>query len=168
MDYLIKKLGKGSRRREYEDIAVFNYQKKVGLLGTITKENIKSIVPLPCGVEFREWLATNTLAFYNHLKLVHDSINDHCNHLSCDALINNTTSLLPNLSSSNSNNNKKINKMTDYIDLALLEIQNHVTDESFLPTRYDSCFPKHFCITDLFRGAAAPARPAPPHPHPRN
>ena len=44
-------------------------------------------------------------------------------------------------------NNKKVMKTTEYIDSALLEIQNYVTDETFLPTRYDVTFPKHFFRT---------------------
>ena len=143
MDYFIRKLSKGNRRREYEDIAVLNYNKKAKLLGSITKEEIQSTVPLPVGVEYHEWLATNTLAFFNHIKLMYESLGDHCNPMACDAVLNYATSFAPSLS----NISKKSMKMTEYIDSALLEIQNYVTDETFLPTRYDVPFPKHFFRT---------------------
>ena len=60
--------------------------------------------------------------------------------------------LLPSVNNNNNNNNSnnhstKITKMTEYVDSALTEIRNHVTDETCFPTLCEAGFPKNYFRT---------------------
>ncbi|XP_065070901.1 MOB kinase activator 2-like isoform X2 [Rhopilema esculentum] len=113
------------------------------LLDKISKAELRETVPVPAGVDINEWLATNTLSFYNHINQIYSTITDYCTAVTCN-----------NLSSGNTSftwvdeKGKKIRMSAhQYLELVIISVEKLVTDEGTFPTKYDQEFPIHFQTT---------------------
>lgn len=53
---------------------------------TLGQGNIKEAVRLPPGEDLNEWLAVNTVDFYNAISVLYGSLEDYCNPKTCPAM----------------------------------------------------------------------------------
>lgn len=117
------------------------------LVGKISKDDLKETVQLPTGVDPNEWLATNTLSFFNHISMMRDSLQDFCTTQTCSNISNGTPMIWHD-------KGKKIRlSAPEYIDLVVTQVQRYITDEGVFPTDYDMTFPQNFqsVIKKVFR-----------------
>lgn len=117
------------------------------LISKITKDELKETVQLPTGIDPNEWLATNTLSFFNHISMIHDSLHDFCTTNTCSNISNGAPMTWHD-------KGKKVRlSAPEYIELVIIQIQKYITDESVFPTKYDMTFPNNFqqVIKKVFR-----------------
>ena len=53
---------------------------------TLGQGNIKEAVRLPPGEDLNEWLAVNTVDFYNAISVLYGSLEDYCTPKTCPAM----------------------------------------------------------------------------------
>ncbi|XP_066921666.1 MOB kinase activator 2-like [Clytia hemisphaerica] len=127
----------GNTPRRVDDIQK-PYVNDKTLLSKISKDELKETVQLPTGVDPNEWLATNTLSFFNHISLMQESLHEFCTSQTCS----NMSSGAPNIWH---DKGKKVRlSAPEYIDLVITHVQKYVTDETVFPTKYDMTFPTNF------------------------
>ncbi|XP_031622696.1 MOB kinase activator-like 2 isoform X1 [Contarinia nasturtii] len=107
----------------------------------LTDANLNTIVELPAGLDYNEWLASHTLALFEHVNLVYGTISEFC-----------TTSGCPDMTGPGNRmylwfdeKGKKTRVAApQYIDYVMTFTQKTVSDESIFPTKYANEFPSSF------------------------
>lgn len=120
------------------------------LLSKITKDELQETVPVPTGVDINEWLATNTLSFYNHISLIYDSLHEVCTSHTCVTV---STGAPMNFTWVDDRGKKVRLSAPQYIELVIIQIEKYITDESVFPTKYDMTFPTNLqtIVKKIFR-----------------
>ncbi|XP_051580908.1 MOB kinase activator 2-like [Myxocyprinus asiaticus] len=107
----------------------------------ITDVDLLTLSALPHGLDQQEWIATNTVAFFQHATLLISALSDFCSTNACP------TAKSPGniLYEWTDEQGKKLKcSATLYIDYAMSYIQELLTDERVFPTRAGSSFPPGF------------------------
>jgi len=113
------------------------------LLDKVSKEELRETVPVPAGVDTNEWLATNTLSFYNHINQIYSTITASCTSMTCNSASSSTTTF-----TWIDDKGKKIRMSAQqYVEIVIVSVEKLVTDETMFPTKYDQEFPPHFQST---------------------
>ncbi|XP_055314676.1 MOB kinase activator-like 2 isoform X2 [Sitodiplosis mosellana] len=107
----------------------------------LTDANLNTIIELPAGLDYNEWLASHTLALFEHVNLVYGTISEFC-----------TTSGCPDMTGPGNRmylwfdeKGKKTRVAApQYIDYVMTFTQKTVSDESIFPTKYANEFPSSF------------------------
>lgn len=108
---------------------------------------IKELVPLPPSIDLNEWIATNTLAFFNQVDLLYGTVSEKCTVTSC-----------PTMSAPGAaiylwhdDKGKKITKTNvsapQYIDYVMTCCHKYIHDDAVFPTKYGMTFPPTFMTT---------------------
>merc|ERR1712217_668887 len=110
---------------------------------TLGSGNLKAAVTLPEEEELQEWLAVNTVDFFNQINLLYGSISDFCTEQTC-----------PTMSAGTKYeyywaDGEKIKKpikcsAPEYMDYLMTWVQAILDDETVFPSRVDVPFPKNF------------------------
>eukprot|EP00727_Mastigamoeba_balamuthi_P009984 m51a1_g5608 putative mps1 binder-like protein (213) ;mRNA; f:709063-710165 len=105
--------------------------------------DLRVSVRLPEGEDLHEWLAINTVDFFNQINLLYGSITDFCTPHTC-----------PSMSAgrnyeylwADGDKIKKPMKVSapEYVDLLMTWIQRILDDDTVFPSRTDQQFPKNF------------------------
>ncbi|XP_063704674.1 MOB kinase activator-like 2 isoform X2 [Culicoides brevitarsis] len=103
--------------------------------------DLRVLVDIPAGLDYNEWLASHTLALFEHVNLVYGTISEFC-----------TTSGCPDMIGPGSRQylwfdekGKKTRVAApQYIDYVMTFTQKTVSDESIFPTKYANEFPSSF------------------------
>ncbi|KAI9254672.1 Mob1/phocein [Sporodiniella umbellata] len=105
----------------------------------LVQGNFKTIVELPNYVNVNEWLAFNTLEFFNHLNLFYGSLTAFCTPQACPIM-----SAGPGVEYTWSDSVSKKVRLSapQYIDYMTTSMENTLRDESIFPTRSGADFPK--------------------------
>lgn len=110
---------------------------------TLGAGNLRAAVALPPGEDTNEWLAVNTVDFFNQLNLLYGSITEFCTNESCDVM-----SAGPKYEYhwADGVKIKKPIKVTapEYVNYLMTWVQEILDDESVFPSRTDVPFPKNF------------------------
>lgn len=108
---------------------------------------LKELVPLPPSIDLNEWIATNTLAFFNQVDLLYGSVCEKC-----------TVTVCPTMSAPGAlvylwhdDKGKKITKTNvsapQYIDYVMTCCHKYLHDDAVFPTKYGLTFPPTFMAT---------------------
>eukprot|EP01135_Chromosphaera_perkinsii_P005883 Nk52_evm16s370 gene=Nk52_evmTU16s370 len=109
---------------------------------TIVTGDLRSVVVLPEGEKLNEWLATNTISFFNHCNLFYGTVSELCTPQSCPAM-----TVGPKMEYSwIDDKGKKVKSLSasQYIDFVMTHIQKQVNQESIFPSRFGTPFPPDF------------------------
>lgn len=106
-----------------------------------TPADLRSMVDLPAGVDYNEWLASFTIQIFEYVNLVYGTISEHC-----------TTTGCPDMTAPGSktylwyDEKGKKNRCPapQYIDYVMTYTQRTISDESYFPTKYANQFPTGF------------------------
>ncbi|KAL5291716.1 MOB2 family protein [Megaselia abdita] len=103
--------------------------------------DLKALVDLPAGLDFNEWLASHTLALFEHVNLVYGTISEFCTPSGCPDMTGpgNRTYLW-----FDEKGKKTRVAAPQYIDYVMTFTQKTVSDESIFPTKYAKEFPSSF------------------------
>lgn len=113
---------------------------------TLGTGNMRSAVALPKGEDENEWLAVNTVDFFNEVSLLYGAITDFCVPESCPVM-----SAGPDFNYLWADG-KKVKQpikvsAPEYVELLMSWVEENLNDEELFPTELGKPFPKHFRAT---------------------
>jgi len=109
---------------------------------TLGTGNLRQAVKLPPGEDGNEWLAVNTVDFFNQINLLYGSITEFCTPTSCPVM-----SAGPKYEYlwADEKNPKPIKcSAPEYVDYLMTWVQSQLDNEQIFPSRVDVPFPKTF------------------------
>lgn len=128
-----KQYSKGTKRYELHKHAK----------ATLGSGNLQMAVELPESEDLNEWLAVNTVDFFNQLNLLYGSITEFCTPKACPMM--SAGPRYEYLWADGVRVKKPIKcSAPDYVDYLMEWVQGILDDESIFPSHVDVPFPKHF------------------------
>jgi len=110
---------------------------------TLGSGNMRSAVVLPKGEDLNEWLAVNTVDFFNEISLLYGTITEFCTPTSCSVM-----SAGPQYEYlwADGVKVKKPIKVSapEYVDLLMSWVETQLNDEHIFPLQLGTPFPKNF------------------------
>jgi MOB kinase activator 1 len=110
---------------------------------TLGSGNMQSAVILPKGEDLNEWLAVNTVDFFNEISLLYGTITEFCTPNSCKVM-----SAGPQFEYlwADGVKVKKPIKVSapEYVDLLMSWVETQLNDEHIFPLQLGTPFPKNF------------------------
>lgn len=103
--------------------------------------DLRLLVDLPAGLDFNEWLASHTLALFEHVNLVYGTISEFCTTSGCPDMTGPGTRIYLWF---DEKGKKTRVAAPQYIDYVMTFTQKTVSDESIFPTKYANEFPSSF------------------------
>lgn len=120
-----------------------NYANSEYAKATLGSGNMKSAVALPKNEDLNEWLAVNTVDFFNEINLLYGTISEYCTATTC-----------PQMKAGDNFEYywmdgvkyKKPTQVTapEYVDLLMSWVEAQLNDESIFPLQLGTPFPKDF------------------------
>ncbi|OQR68005.1 MOB kinase activator 2-like [Tropilaelaps mercedesae] len=132
--------GRGKRKEPTEEQPKIYLEDQV-LECTVNEESLKELVALPDGLDYHEWLAFHTLAFFEHVNMIYGTVAEFCTVSGCPDMLGpgNRQYLWFD------DRGKKCRLAApQYVDYAMTFTQNTVTNEAFFPTKFEGEFPASF------------------------
>ncbi|XP_065197968.1 MOB kinase activator 1A-like [Sycon ciliatum] len=113
---------------------------------TLGSGNLREAVKLPDGEDMNEWVAVNTVDFFNQINMLYGSVSEHCTAESCPIM-----SAGPRFEYhwADGQSVKKPIKCSapKYMDYLMSWVQEQLDDESIFPSKVGVPFPKNFLST---------------------
>uniref|UniRef100_A0A3B5MIA6 MOB kinase activator 1A n=2 Tax=Clupeocephala TaxID=186625 RepID=A0A3B5MIA6_9TELE len=110
---------------------------------TLGSGNLRQAVMLPEGEDLNEWIAVNTVDFFNQINMLYGTITEFCTETSCPVM-----SAGPRYEYhwADGTNIKKPIKCSapKYIDYLMTWVQDQLDDETLFPSKIGVPFPKNF------------------------
>jgi len=111
---------------------------------TLGAGDLEQAVKCPQGEDINEWLAVNTVNFFNAASLIFGTVSQYCTRSSCPIMAAGKAEYLWR-----DTNNPLYQKPTrlpapDYIDLMMTDIDATITDPDIFPVDNDARFPRNF------------------------
>jgi len=110
---------------------------------TLGSGNMRSAVVLPKGEDLNEWLAVNTVDFFNEISLLYGTITEFCTPSTCSVM-----SAGPQYEYlwADGVKVKKPIKVSapEYVDLLMSWVETQLNDEHIFPLQLGTPFPKNF------------------------
>jgi len=110
---------------------------------TLGSGNMRSAVVLPKGEDLNEWLAVNTVDFFNEISLLYGTITEFCTPSTCAVM-----SAGPQYEYlwADGVKVKKPIKVSapEYVDLLMSWVETQLNDENIFPLQLGTPFPKNF------------------------
>jgi len=128
-----KKINKDSKRYELHKYAKATLGSGVDLA---------EAVQVPKGEDENEWLASNTIDFYNKIGLLYNNVADSCTSETCPTM--NAGPKYEYLWPDSATNKPVKTPAPDYVSKLMDWVQTFFDDESIFPSTMDQEFPKNF------------------------
>ena len=128
-----KKITKNSRGYGLKQIAKM----------TLGGGNIEIAVELPNGEDLNEWLAVNTIEFYNDINLLYGMLVEFCTKESCPVMSAGPKYQYLWADGSNLKSPLKVSA-SEYIEYLMTWVENQLNNESIFPSVIGVPFPKNF------------------------
>jgi len=110
---------------------------------TLGSGNMRSAVVLPKGEDLNEWLAVNTVDFFNEISLLYGTITEFCTPATCPVM---TAGPQYEYLWADQVKVKKPIKVSapEYVDLLMSWVETQLNDEHIFPLQLGTPFPKNF------------------------
>eukprot|EP00164_Ancoracysta_twista_P001382 GFYU01001801.1.p1 GENE.GFYU01001801.1~~GFYU01001801.1.p1 ORF type:complete len:226 (+),score=50.87 GFYU01001801.1:36-680(+) len=115
---------------------------KQKLDATLGSGNLRAAVKVPDGEDTDEWLAVNTVDFYNQITMLYGTVSEHCTQQSCPVMCA-SPSFEYYWQDGPKDKPRKVSA-PEYVNLLLNWVQEQLDDESLFPSQMGVPFPKHF------------------------
>jgi len=110
---------------------------------TLGSGNMRSAVVLPKGEDLNEWLAVNTVDFFNDISLLYGTITEFCTPSTCAVMSAGTQ--FEYLWADGLKVKKPIKvSAPEYVDLLMSWVETQLNDENIFPLQLGTPFPKSF------------------------
>jgi len=110
---------------------------------TLGSGNMRAAVVLPQGEDLNEWLAVNTVDFFNEISLLYGTITDFCTKESCPLM--SAGDKYEYLWADGVKVKQPIKvSAPEYCDLLMTWVEEQLNDEKLFPPQQGTPFPKHF------------------------
>nr|CAG4646591.1 EOG090X0E0F [Macrothrix elegans] len=131
-----KKEGEKEREGGYAEHKL--YLESTVLERKIPEADLRQLIDLPPGLDLNEWLASHTIAFFEHVNLLYGAVSEYCTPVSCPDMLGPGQRLYTWID----DRGKKIRlSAPQYIDYVMTYAQRTVNDESIFPTKFAQEFP---------------------------
>lgn len=111
-------------------------------LSTLGTASMHEAVKCPPGEDYNEWIAVNTVDFYNEINMLYGSVAEFCTMRSCPTM---SAGCHTYLWADGIKIKKPVNvSAPDYIDLLMQWVELQLNDESVFPVEYGAKFPRDF------------------------
>ena len=110
---------------------------------TLGSGNIEIAVELPSGEDLNEWLAVNTIEFYNDINLLYGMLVEFCTKESCPVMSAGPKYEYLWADGSNVKAPLKVSA-SEYIEYLMTWVENQLNNESIFPSVIGVPFPKNF------------------------
>ncbi|XP_029055688.1 MOB kinase activator-like 2 isoform X3 [Osmia bicornis bicornis] len=117
------------------------YLEEAALERQLPELDLRMLVDLPPGLDYNEWLASHTLALFDHINLVYGTISEFCTMTGCPDM---TGPGLRTYLWFDEKGKKTRVAAPQYIDYVMTFTQRTVSDETIFPTKYANEFPSSF------------------------
>jgi len=111
---------------------------------TLGAGDLSGAVKLPQNYDINEWLATNTVDFYNQMNILYGTIQKYCTKTSCPLM---AAGKYEYLWAVDKNSKPEAVSAPEYVNLLMNWIQSLLDDPSVFPETIDIPFPKTFVNT---------------------
>lgn len=128
------------------------YELKQYAEATLGSGNLRLAVKLPEGEDVNEWLAVNTVDFFNQINMLYGTITEFCTMQDCSVM-----SAGPKYEYhwADGTTIKKAIKVSapEYVDYLMTWVQNQLDDEGIFPSKIGIPFPKNFqsLVKNIFK-----------------
>lgn len=110
---------------------------------TLGSGNLRNAVMLPEGEDLNEWIAVNTVDFFNQINMLYGTITDNCTQESCPVM--SAGPKFEYLWADGASVKKPIKCCAPkYIDYLMTWVQDQLDDEALFPSKIGVPFPKNF------------------------
>lgn len=112
---------------------------------TLGSGNMKDAVALPAGEDMNEWLAVNTVEFFNEISLLYGTVAEYCEekHESCKVM--SAGAGFQYLWADGVKVKKPLQvSAPEYVDLLMNWVEIQLNDEQIFPLQATTAFPKNF------------------------
>jgi len=118
---------------------------------TLGSGNLRLAVTLPEGEDLNEWLAVNTVDFFNQINMLYGTMTEFCTSQECPVM-----SAGPKYEYhwADANIKKAIRvSAPEYVDYLMVWVQNQLDDEKVFPSKIGVQFPKNFqlIVKNIFK-----------------
>ncbi|KAJ8727274.1 hypothetical protein PYW08_015671 [Mythimna loreyi] len=103
--------------------------------------DMRQLVDLPLGLDYNEWLASHTLALFDHVNLLYGTVSEFCSAASCPDM---TGPGGRSYAWYDERGKKSRVAAPQYVDYVMTFTQKTVNDETVFPTKYANEFPAQF------------------------
>ncbi|XP_011297083.1 MOB kinase activator-like 2 isoform X3 [Fopius arisanus] len=117
------------------------YLEEAALERQLPELDLRMLVDLPPGLDYNEWLASHTLALFDHINLFYGTISEFCTSTGCPDM---TGPGLRTYLWFDEKGKKTRVAAPQYIDYVMTFTQRTVSDETIFPTKYANEFPSSF------------------------
>ncbi|KAK9305190.1 hypothetical protein QLX08_003705 [Tetragonisca angustula] len=117
------------------------YLEEAALERQLPELDLRMLVDLPPGLDYNEWLASHTLALFDHINLIYGTISEFCTMTGCPDM---TGPGLRTYLWFDEKGKKTRVAAPQYIDYVMTFTQRTVSDETIFPTKYANEFPSSF------------------------
>jgi MOB kinase activator 1 len=110
---------------------------------SLGNESLQALVTLPEGEDINEWLAANTVDFYNQINMLYGTITEFCSKTTCPVM---NAGPKYEYHWADGKEIKKAIKCSapEYVDYLMTWIQRFLDDESVFPAKLGAPFPPNF------------------------
>ncbi|XP_073967309.1 LOW QUALITY PROTEIN: MOB kinase activator 2 [Choristoneura fumiferana] len=133
-----------ARRKEREGEAAGDpklYLQEALLERKLPELDMRQLVDLPRHLDYNEWLASHTLALFEHVNLVYGAVSEFCTAGSCPDMAGPGGRVYAWV---DERGKKARVAAPQYVDYVMTLTQNTVNDEALFPTKYANEFPAMF------------------------
>lgn len=128
----------GGAHGPYGDAEQKLYLESTVLERKIPEADLRQLVDLPPGLDLNEWLASHTIAFFEHVNLLYGAVSEYCTPTTCPDMLGPGQRQYHWIDE----RGKKIRlSAPQYIDYVMTYAQRTVNDESIFPTKFAHEFP---------------------------
>jgi MOB kinase activator 1 len=128
-----KKIEKGQRGYGLRQIAKM----------TLGSGNLELAVELPQGEDLNEWLAVNTIEFYNEINLLYGTLTEFCTPESCPVMSAGPKYEYLWADGQNVKTPLKVSA-AEYIDYLMTWVESQLNNDALFPTQSGVAFPRNF------------------------
>ncbi|XP_041973323.1 MOB kinase activator-like 2 isoform X2 [Aricia agestis] len=133
-----------ARRKERDGDAASDpklYLQEALLERKLPELDMRQLVELPRGLDYNEWLASHTLALFDHVNLLYGTVSEFCTAASCADMSGPGGRTYAWY---DERGKKSRVAAPQYVDYVMTFTQKTVNDESVFPTKYANEFPAAF------------------------
>ncbi|CAH2092313.1 unnamed protein product [Euphydryas editha] len=133
-----------ARRKEREGESAGDpklYLQEALLERKLPELDMRQLVDLPDGLDYNEWLASHTLALFDHVNLLYGTVSEFCTAASCADM---TGPGGRTYAWYDERGKKSRVAAPQYVDYVMTYTQKTVNDETIFPTKYANEFPAQF------------------------
>lgn len=143
MSFLFSKNNKTFRPRRNIPEGTHQYDLLKHAEATLGSGNLRNAVMLPEGEDLNEWVAVNTVDFFNQINMLYGTITDHCSNEACPVM--SAGPKFEYLWADGASVKKPIKcSAPKYIDYLMTWVQDQLDDEALFPSKIGVPFPKNF------------------------